>query len=65
MNTIPNLLTPDQVSDLLGVTTHTLAVWRCETRYYLPYVKMGRLVRYKETDVHEFIESRTRNAANV
>ena len=27
------LLTPDQVSELLGVNTHTLAVWRSSGRY--------------------------------
>ena len=52
------LMSPNQVSHLLGVTTHTLAVWRCEGRYDLPYVKSGRLVRYRESDVIAFIESR-------
>ena len=55
---VPNLLTPDEVSDLLGVTTHTLAVWRSEGRYNLPYIKTGRLVRYREEDVTRFIEQR-------
>lgn len=55
---VSKLLTPDQVADLLSVTTHTLAVWRCEARYNLPYIKTGRLVRYREADVHRFIESR-------
>jgi len=53
------LLTPDEVSDILGVTTHTLAVWRSEGRYNLPYIKTGRLVRYKESDIASFIEERT------
>ena len=57
---ISNLLTPDQVADLLGVTTHTLAVWRSEGRYNLPYIKAGRLVRYREEDVQHFIQSRMR-----
>ena len=52
------LLTPEQVAELLGVSTHTLAVWRCEKRYHLPYVKSGRLVRYRESDVDAFIQSR-------
>ncbi len=53
------LLTPDQAADQLGVTSHTLAVWRCEKRYNLPYTKIGRLVRYRQSDVEEFISSRT------
>jgi len=57
--TIPTLLKPRDVADLLGVTEQTLAVWRCENRYPLPYVKAGRLVRYLEVDVIEFIKGRT------
>lgn len=55
---VTKLLTPQQVAEQLGVTTHTLAVWRCTKRYPLPYVKSGRLVRYRPADVVAFIESR-------
>ncbi len=54
------LLHPGQVAEALGVSPQTLAVWRCENRYDLPYVKVGRLVRYRDRDVDAFIESRTR-----
>lgn len=53
-----NLLSPKAVSDILGVTVGTLAVWRTTNRYNLPYVKSGRLVRYREQDVEAFISSR-------
>jgi len=53
------LLTNDEVADLLGVSRSTLAIWRSTERYGLPYVKAGRLVRYKEADVLRFIERRT------
>ena len=62
INTLPTLLTPSQVAKSLGVTTHTLSVWRCEKRYNLPYVKSGRLVRYHKEDVEAFIKSRTHQA---
>ena len=52
------LLTPRDVAKILGVTPQTLAVWRCEKRYDLPYVKAGRLVRYLDSDVEEFINQR-------
>lgn len=55
---IPKLFTPDEVSELLGVTAHTLAVWRSEGRYNLPYIKTGRLVRYREEDVIRFLDER-------
>ncbi|HQS44210.1 MAG: hypothetical protein B7Y16_06280 [Methylotenera sp. 24-45-7] len=55
------LLTAEQVSDILGVNTHTLAVWRCTGRYNLPYIKAGRLVRYSEQEVKLFIDRSTRD----
>ena len=57
---IQKLLTPEEVSELLGVAPHTLAVWRSEGRYNLPYMKTGRLVRYQEKDVERFIADRMR-----
>ena len=56
------LLTPPQVAEILGISTQTLAVWRCEGRYPLRYVKAGRLVRYRRTDVDAFIEAQSRLA---
>lgn len=53
------LLTPAQVSEILGISQQTLAVWRCTKRYELRYCKTGRLVRYRAEDVQAFIERRT------
>ncbi len=52
------LLTKEEVSDILGVSVGTLAVWRATKRYNLPYVKSGRLVRYRIEDIEAFIKSR-------
>lgn len=52
------LLTPCQVAEMLGLSVETLNVWRATNRYPLPYVKAGRLVRYRPTDLQNFIESR-------
>lgn len=60
---LPKLLTPAQVAELLSVTEHTLAVWRCEKRYDLPYMKCGRLVRYRAEDVAAFIERNLQDLA--
>jgi predicted site-specific integrase-resolvase len=54
------LLTAEQVSEILGVNTHTLAVWRCTGRYNLPYIKAGRLVRYCEKEIAAFINRSTK-----
>ena len=48
------LLTPQDVADRLGVSTTTLSTWRCTKRYPLPYVKVGRLVRYRLSDLDAF-----------
>jgi predicted site-specific integrase-resolvase len=61
---IPQLLRPEAVAEILSVTPHTLAVWRCEGRYALPYIKTGRLVRYRADDVMAFIEARTQQSTN-
>lgn len=53
------LLTPTQASEVLGISVQTLAIWRCNKRYELPYVKVGRYVRYRTSDLSEFINSHT------
>lgn len=59
------LLSPDQVADVLGVSKQTLAVWRCEQRYPLPYVKVGSRVRYRPVDVEQFMVTRLQTQAQV
>lgn len=61
INTI--LMTPEEVADYLKVSKETLNVWRCTKRYNLPYVKAGRLVRYRSDDVEAFIASRMQGGA--
>lgn len=56
-----NLLTPTQAADILGVTIGTLAVWRCTARYPLPFVKIGRRVKYRLSDINNFIEQGLNN----
>lgn len=58
-NQSPELLTREQAAEYLGITPRTLAVWACVKRYNLPYVKVGRLVKYRRTDLDEFINRRT------
>lgn len=60
LNTLPELLTQEQVAHRLGVKPATLQIWRVTGRYNLPFVKCGRLVRYREDDVRAFIDRRTR-----
>jgi excisionase family DNA binding protein len=50
------LLTESQVAELYGITKPCLRRWRHERRG-LPFVKVGRLVRYRQSDVEAFISS--------
>lgn len=52
-----NLLTRVEAAEYLGVTAQTLAVWACTQRYSLPFVKIGRLVKYRLDDLNQFIEN--------
>lgn len=53
------LLTEQQAADELGVKPTTLQVWRSTRRYPLPYVKVGRLVRYRASAIAAFLAART------
>lgn len=54
-----DLLTRREAAAYLGVTPETLAVWACTKRYPIPMVKIGRLSKYKKSDLDAFIKSRT------
>ena len=49
------LLTRREAAAYLGVSEQTLAIWKCTGRYNLPYIKIGRLVKYKKSDLDAFI----------
>ena len=59
MQTVPSehdqLLTTLQAAALLDVSAATLEVWRSTKRYPLPYLKIGRNVRYRKSGVLEFL----------
>ena len=52
------LLTPQQVAEKLGVTETTLTAWRHHGRYDLPYLKLGRKVMYRKSDIESWLEER-------
>lgn len=53
------LMTEEAAAVFLDVKRGTLQVWRCTKRYPLPYVKVGRLVRYRRGDLQAFLQART------
>jgi hypothetical protein len=50
------LLSREETAAFLGIQVNTLAVWALHQRYPLPYVKVGRRVKYRLSDVLSFIE---------
>ena len=56
-----DLMTETQAALALDTTVGTLQVWRSTGRYALPFIKIGRNVRYRRSDLNAWIESRTRS----
>ncbi len=50
------LMNRKKAAEFLGVAESTLAYWKCVGRYDLKYVKIGRLVKYRMSDLEEFID---------
>lgn len=59
--TLKDLLDANQAAEILDVTAGTLAVWRCSGRYALPFVKVGRSVRYRRADLEAWLAKRTQS----
>jgi excisionase family DNA binding protein len=49
-----NLLSAEDVAELTGLSTETLAQWRSQRRG-IPYLKIGRRVRYDLIDVQTYL----------
>jgi excisionase family DNA binding protein len=56
-----DLLDDGAAAEFLNISAGTLSVWRSTGRYALPFVKIGRNVRYRLSDLEAWIEQRTRS----
>jgi excisionase family DNA binding protein len=56
------LLTRQEAADYLGISKQTLAIWNCTGRYRIPFVKIGRLVKYRKSDLDAFIAGNLKGA---
>lgn len=61
LENLPVAIGDKQAAQVLEVKPTTLAVWRSTGRYNLPYLKVGRLVKYRVSDLAEFLARRTAN----
>lgn len=59
-NTGYSLLTPGQTAEQLNIPVSTLSRW-CSERRELPYVTVGRLIRYRQVDIDRWIDDNTIN----
>ena len=55
------LLDERAAAALLNIAPGTLSVWRSTGRYRIPFVKVGRRVRYRRSDLEAWLVSRTRS----
>ena len=57
-----DLLDDKAAAAYLSLSPGTLSVWRSTGRYNIPYVKVGRLVRYRRADLDAWLEKRYRQS---
>ena len=57
-----DLLDEKEAGLFLDTAPGTLSVWRSTGRYNLPFVKVGRKVRYRRTDLLAWLQKRTRES---
>ncbi len=55
-----DLVDDKAAAEYIGVSAGTLSVWRSTGRYNLPFVKVGRLVRYDKAVLDAWLDARTR-----
>lgn len=59
---MPIQINEKRTAEVLGVKVSTLTNWRTTGRYALPYIKVGRLVRYRVADLAQWIARRRQGA---
>lgn len=52
------LFTRKKAAEYLSVSPNTLAVWASTGRYQLNFIKVGRKVRYRRSDLNKFLLQR-------
>jgi excisionase family DNA binding protein len=54
------LLSRQEAADYLGLKKETLEVWATTKRYDLPFLKVGRLAKYRLADLEQWLASRVK-----
>jgi len=56
-----NLMSVEQAAEYLNVSVRTLNNWRSLGYPSIPYIKLGRSVKYRESDLDAYIEKNSHN----
>jgi len=54
--TPPRLLTPGEAAGICGLSVGRLAKLRCTRSDAIPFVRIGRSIRYRQSDLAGFID---------
>lgn len=60
-----DLLDDHAAAAMLDVSPGTLSVWRSTGRYSLPFLKVGRKVRYRRADLLAWLAARVRESGST
>jgi predicted site-specific integrase-resolvase len=63
--TATRLLSEQDTAEILGIRPQTLTNWRCTKRVPLPFVRVGRCIRYRLQDVEDFLAKNTVGTVEV
>ena len=61
---MPDLINTAQAALMLGLSPSTLAVWRTTGQCGLPFIRIGRKVRYSKRGLERWLTQRT-NTGNA
>lgn len=56
---LTEMLNDAEAAVYLGVSPNTLPAWRCTKRVAIPFVRIGRAIRYRKADLDAFIAANT------
>lgn len=54
-STNATLLNREEAANYLGVSPSTLANWACTKKYQIKFIRVGRSVRYRQSDLDAFV----------
>ena len=49
------LLSNEEAAAYLGIKPNTLTIWRTTKRFEIPYIQIGRKIKYKKSDLDKFL----------